>query len=370
MALVSGRFNLLAGASKRAEQTPAGGRSAKLPRAADILVEQGPRPAQAPRRLPASAPVDICIYKYTDQGADLWDLLDGKDGVPLYQIQIAHGAQNSVTFQMRDAFNDFLRATRAANNAMPATLKELETAASVRLVVTDRADPDDVGYVPWRVAFYATDISNFLLLLDGFWKFKARQLAQDQPFQVVVHPHTSIDLSAVWDELEYENYTLQENSATLPLHVFEAQPVVGKKITTLNLQVDGDTMISMIVTGHTWPWRTRLESFGISGCYYAEEANKGNEMRKYYRVWKDIDVSDDAQQQKFIAMLDGVFKNVAMRVSLDRCPHPDSPAGAFVENLRQRASLFFGADPAAPCAETQAERDSGGEDEQTQPLLY
>ena len=370
MALVSGRFNLLAGASKRTGQMPASGRSAKFPRAADISVEQGPRPAQAPQRRPASAPVDICIYKYTNQASDLWDLFHGQDDAPLYQIQISHQAQNSVTFQMRDAFNDFLRATHAANSAMPTTLQQLETAAGLRLVVTDRADPDDVGYIQWRVAFYATDVCNFLLLLDGFWKFKERQLARDQPFQVVLHPHVGVDLSVVWDDLEYENYTLQDTSATLPLHVFEAQPVVGKKITGLNLQVNGDTMVSMIVTGHTWPWRARLDSFGISGGYFADEASKENESRKYYRVWKDIDVSDDAQQQKFIAMLDDVFKNVVMRISLDRRPKPDSPVGAFVERLRQRPSLFFGADPVTSGAESQAERDSGGEDEQTQLPPY
>ena len=81
MAMLSGRFNLLA--SKRAgDQT--GGRFAKLPRVSDISVEQGPRPAQAPRRLPAVAPVEVCVCKYTDQAADLWDLFQGKDDVPLF----------------------------------------------------------------------------------------------------------------------------------------------------------------------------------------------------------------------------------------------------------------------------------------------
>ena len=84
MALLSGRFNLLASANKRKAAAPANGRAAKFPRADKISVEQGPRPAQAPRRLPASAPVDVCLYKYTDQGSDLWEVLQGKDDVPLY----------------------------------------------------------------------------------------------------------------------------------------------------------------------------------------------------------------------------------------------------------------------------------------------
>ena len=67
---------------------------------------------------------------------------------------------------------------------MPATLQELESAAGVRLVVTDRADPDDVGYVQWRVAWYATDACNFLRLLDGWFRHKEGESARDQPFQV------------------------------------------------------------------------------------------------------------------------------------------------------------------------------------------
>ena len=46
---------------------------------------------------------------------------------------------------MRDAFKDFLRAVHAADNAMPATLQQVTT-AGVRLVVADRADPDDLGF--------------------------------------------------------------------------------------------------------------------------------------------------------------------------------------------------------------------------------
>ena len=370
MTLISARFSLLDGTSKRKEQMQIVGRSTKMPRAADIAVEQGQRPSQTTRRLPANAPVDVCVYKYTDEASHLWDAFQDKQNVPLYQIQISHQAQRSVTFQMRDAFNDFLRATHAANNAMPATLQQLEQTAGVRLVVSDKTDPDDVGFVQWRIAFYATDVCNFLLLLDGFWKFKERHNDREQPFQVVLHPHEGIDLSGVWEDLGYEHYMLQEANTTLPLGIFEAQPVVGKRITTLNLQVDGDNMVSMIIAGHTWPWRASLDAFGISGGYHhTGETNKENDTRKYYRVWKNIDVSDEGQVQKFITMLDDVFKNVVMRVFLDRRPQTDTSAAAFVDILRRRSALFFDVEPApgVPIAETQAVMDSCCEDEQTQP---
>ena len=124
----------------------------------------------------------------------------------------------------------------------------------------------------------------------------------------------------------------------------EAQPVVGKKITHLNLQLDGDHTLSAIFSGHTWPYRGRLDAIGVSGGFSPEDDNESG-SRKYYRVWKDIDVSDAVQQQKFFSMLQDVFKDVATRVSLDRCPEADTHAGAFVELLRQRQALFFTADP-------------------------
>ena len=202
MALLSSKINLRASCAKRATAAT-GGRAAKLPRAGDISVEQGPRPARAPRRLPANAPVDVCIYRYTDQASDLWDLFRDRNNVPLFQVQISHNAQRGITFSMRDSFNDFLRAAHAADAALPANVQQLETTAGIRLVVTDRADPDDVGYQQWRVAFYCPELSNCLLLLDAWFKYKEREIARDQPFQVTLHPHTGIDISRVWDDLEY-----------------------------------------------------------------------------------------------------------------------------------------------------------------------
>ena len=63
--------------------------------------------------------------------------------------------------------NDFLRSAHAADQDMPTDVRALEDAVGVRLVVSDRTDPEDVGFAQWRVAFYLVgDLNNFLLLLD------------------------------------------------------------------------------------------------------------------------------------------------------------------------------------------------------------
>eukprot|EP00973_Karenia_brevis_P023018 3170946-Karenia_brevis.AAC.1 len=87
--------------------------------------------------------------------------------------------------------------------------------------------------------------------------------------QVVLHPHTGIDVSTLvlGDDLLYEHYVINEPTARLPLHIFGAQPVVGKKITVLNLQLKSDSEVDLLITGNTWPFRDRLDAFGITRGY-------------------------------------------------------------------------------------------------------
>ena len=57
---------------------------------------------------------------------------------------------------MRDGFNDFLKSKHSAENQLPQTVQELANRAGIRLVVADAKDPEMVGFVQWRVAFYVS----------------------------------------------------------------------------------------------------------------------------------------------------------------------------------------------------------------------
>jgi len=147
--------------------------------------------------------IDVCIYKYTDQASDLCSMFGGNDDVSFFQCQISHNAKRSITFGMYDSFNDFLKIAARENAAVPPSLQHLYAEAGWKLVVSDRADPESVGFQPWRVAFYCTDVRNFLLLLDGWFQYKAKEAAREQLFQVVLHPHFGIDLTGLREELLY-----------------------------------------------------------------------------------------------------------------------------------------------------------------------
>ena len=46
---------------------------------------------------------------------------------------------------------------------MPGSVQELERQVGVRLVVADRTDPEEIGYIQWRTAFYVAGRMRFFL---------------------------------------------------------------------------------------------------------------------------------------------------------------------------------------------------------------
>ena len=63
-------------------------------------------------------------------------------------------------------------------------------------------------------------------------------------------------------------------------------------------------------------------------------------------------------------MLSDVFKNVVMRISIDRMPTIDTPTAAFVDSLRQMPALFFTADPEPETPAIVAEEGNANEGKQ------
>ena len=100
---------------------------------ADVKIEDGPKPpTQNTRKLSATAPVQIVIYKTTDSAGFLWDRFKGTEQ-PLWQIQISHDTPRPITYHFRDRISDFLR----TSDGLPDTLRELEDECGIRLLIGD-----------------------------------------------------------------------------------------------------------------------------------------------------------------------------------------------------------------------------------------
>lgn len=133
-----------------------------------------------------------------------------------------------------------------------------------------------MGFVQWRVAFYVagnpeTAVENFFCLLDDFFTFKSKALAKD--IEIHVRPHKSAAAevtSLLVESLSYEHLTFHEAAAEaqLPLKIFEAQPVVGKRVVTLFVQPESGTHVSVLFGGNTWNFRSALDEAGVKGLCF------------------------------------------------------------------------------------------------------
>ena len=125
--------------------------------------------------------------------------------------------------------------------------------------------------------------------------------ALSRELEVHLNPHMNVDIADVWGDLEYEHYTLEEPAKTLPLGIFEAQPVIGRRIITVHIQPDTSDSFNILIAGNSWNYRTRLDAHGFSGAYFNEDGSE--EKRNYYRVTKDINVSEAGQKERVLQLL-------------------------------------------------------------------
>ena len=302
----------------------------------------------------------------------MWSNYEGTEA-KLYQIQMTHGARPSALFNVRDGFNDFLKMAQDGDSAPPASLELLQSQAGVKLVLTDRNDPDEVGFIQWRrvsshvfhasvvvvmrvcfclgictlrvlcrrAAFYVAGadgcVKNFMCLFDEWIAWKSKQMAKE--IEVNIHQRqgeAEVDSEFV-DGLTYEHYTFHEPAEAgeaLPLLWKECQPCIGKRVVTLHLQIESNTHLSALWSGNTWQFRQRLDEAGVKGAYI--EAEGQEDKRTYFRIMKSLDASEGIE--KLTGVLTNVFRNMAMRAVVEGELADDSHTAEFVAELKKEAA--------------------------------
>lgn len=170
-------------------------------------------------------------------------------------------------------------------------------------------------------------------MIDGWFTFKSVPLARENPVEIRLHPHTGIHLSS---DFNYEHWSVELPSSTLPLGYFEAQPVVGKRCVTLHLEVVDDDTINILIAGNTWCFRSRLDALSCPGAYHESE----NGEKTYYRILKSVNAT--TEKGRVLDLLEGCFKRMALRAIVDKeADSSTSAAAAFVSELRELPMLHF-----------------------------
>ena len=129
-------------------------------------MEEAPQPPKI-RKRQAAAECAIAIFPYTKDATTIWDACT-EQGSTLWQIQLEHNAMDSITVGFYESFSKFLQQEESAPDSINGLAE-----AGIKLILTDTSDPDDVGFIRWRAAFYVAGevaaLHNLLYSLDAFF---------------------------------------------------------------------------------------------------------------------------------------------------------------------------------------------------------
>ena len=285
--------------------------------------------------------------------------------MPIFQLQIEHDVRNSVVFKFKDRFGQFLKVAHGNDTTIPKTLEELAEQTGIVPVVS--GPNDKLGLArPWRVAVYTVGdieaVRNTLCLLDGYFLKEARD---EMPVQIF--PHTGIDLTGVLEAraclfcqcvvscvvrpsvecasnsaeaLDYKYTELKQPASELPLPIFEAQPVKSS-VLFMTVQIESETLVSLVFSGSTYPFRQKFADAGAPGGYTNPEGQSPEEKGQYLRTLKDIDVSIDSEKQRVIDLLSTSLNEICMRTSVDGKIEEDTAVSSFVAELKELPYLHF-----------------------------
>ena len=99
------------------------------------------------QRPQTAAPFEVCLYKVSDKAVDCWPDLRVWQGTAIYQVQVAHTARPSMVFNLRKYFSEFLKDMSSKNHSYPGNLDVLRDEGHIKLVVSDKIDSENIGFV-------------------------------------------------------------------------------------------------------------------------------------------------------------------------------------------------------------------------------
>ena len=113
------------------------------------------------------------------------------------------------------------------------------------------------------------------------------------------YPYLGVEIGSIWENLTYQEYLMYDPAKKVPLSVFDAQPVQGKRVMNVTLEQQSETEVSLIFHGCTWHFRDALEDAGVTAFGYEEDG-----------AWKYVHVVNvNVSKEEDIAKVDAVFQD-------------------------------------------------------------
>ena len=303
-----------------------------IPKASSIAVGS-PNKKQRTKEA-ATAPVMLHVCRYTDCGAAFNE--NFAMGDPVDQVQIEHNARPSVLFMMMSSLNKFLEDQVAKECEGPKDVKQWEEQWRCRMVLTGKEDPEKVGYVPWRIAFYVSGgplaLKNFLLFFDSFCHWRTTALT-DERFEApatlnILHDATAaLDVSPSDFDCATTVTAVDKSSRMSPLRAHP--PHWCRKIVFINVEVVDDERVALVIGGNTHPYRAAFEDLGIQGGFQDESGSA-----EYFRVIPEFHANDVLQRTLITQMMGAAcLKNSVVGVRTSGSWKEETPAHEFLAFL-------------------------------------
>ena len=122
------------------------------------------------------------------------------------------------------------------------------------------------------------------------------------------YPYLGVEIGSIWESLSYQEYLMYDPARKVPLSIFDAQPVQGKRVMNVTLEQQSETEVTLIFHGCTWHFRDKFDEVGVTASRYEEDG-----AWKYVHV-VNIDVSKDQDIAKVDAVFQDALKCLACRV--------------------------------------------------------
>ena len=148
------------------------------------------------------------------------------------------------------------------------------------------------------------------------------------------YPYLGVEIGSIWESLSNQNILMYDPGRTVPLSIFDAQPVQGKRVMNVTLEQQSETEVTLIFHGCTWHFRDALEDAGVTASRYEEDG-----AWKYVHVL-NVNVSTEENIAKVDAVFQDALKCLACRVFDAKTLKGD--VKAFIERLgEEHEQLHF-----------------------------
>jgi hypothetical protein len=227
---------------------------------------------------------------------------------------------------------------------------------AARLVVTTNRDPDNVGYVPWRMAIYVSgetpEVKNMLMLLDTFVSWRVAN-ETEKPFpaslSVDIRSATSFKLSLAdgSDELECR-CTLTAVTDTVSPETFRTAihhaqpPTLKRRIIRADIGIKSFTDMAVVFSGDTWPLRALFDGGSVGGQFVKNDgkpAERGDPDAEYYHVLPAYTFVDAESIVVALQYFTTMLAHTAIAVSWDTAPDEDTLLSEFLDQLSQQPNI-------------------------------